>query len=84
MNANTSNTGNTGNTAANGPLHWVKSSLSKHVSNCVEVAALPGPEGGVAVRNSKDPDGAVVKFTAGEWGAFIGGVLNGEMYTFMA
>jgi hypothetical protein len=57
-------------------LDWVKSSLSFSNSNCVEVAALPG--GGVAMRDSKDPDGPVLSFTAGEWAAFLGGAQAGE------
>ena len=45
-------------------------------SNCVEVADLPGGE--VGVRHSKDTEGAVLRFTPGEWHAFLGGVRNGE------
>jgi hypothetical protein len=44
--------------------------------NCVEIAALPG--GGVAVRDSKDPEGPILRFTAGEWAAFVEGVAAGE------
>jgi Domain of unknown function (DUF397) len=58
-------------------LAWVKSSYSGGSGgNCVEVAALP--DGGRAVRDSKDPDGPVLVFTPGEWDAFIRGVKNGE------
>jgi Domain of unknown function (DUF397) len=56
--------------------HWVKSSLSFSNSNCVEVASLPG--GGIGVRDSKDPEGPVLRFTPGEWDAFLGGARNGE------
>jgi len=52
-------------------LSWIKSSLSFSNSNCVEVASLPG--GGVGVRDSKDPSGPVLRFTPGEWQAFMGG-----------
>jgi hypothetical protein len=55
---------------------WIKSSLSFSNSNCVEVASLPGDE--IGVRDSKDPDGPVLRFTTGEWDAFLGGVRNGE------
>ena len=57
-------------------LFWIKSSLSYCNSNCVEVASLP--DGGVGVRDSKDPSGPVLRFTPGEWHAFIGGARNGE------
>ena len=55
---------------------WVKSSLSFANGNCVEVANLPG--GNVAVRNSRKPGGPVLRFTPGEWHAFLGGVRKGE------
>ena len=55
---------------------WVKSSLSFANHNCVEVSALPC--GDVGVRNSRKPDGPVLRFTPDEWQAFKGGVLNGE------
>lgn len=55
---------------------WIKSSLSFSNGNCVEVASLP--DGGVGMRDSKDPDGPVLKFTPGEWHAFLGGAKGGE------
>lgn len=58
------------------PAQWFKSSLSFANGNCVEVAALP--DGSVGVRNSRDADGAVLRFTPGEWHAFLGGARNGE------
>ena len=61
---------------SNTDLSWIKSSLSYCNSNCVEVASLP--DGGVGVRDSKDPSGPVLRFTPGEWHAFLGGALNGE------
>jgi len=57
-------------------LVWVKSSLSFANGNCVEVADLPGGE--VAVRNSRDQGGPVLRFTPDEWHAFLGGVRKGE------
>jgi hypothetical protein len=42
---------------------------------CVEVAHLGG---GLAMRDSKDPDGPRLAFTVGEWRAFLAGVRAGE------
>jgi len=56
--------------------YWIKSSLSFSNSNCVEVASLP--DGEIGVRDSKDSEGPVLRFTSGEWHAFLGGVRNGE------
>jgi hypothetical protein len=47
-------------------LTWVKSSYSgAGQANCVEVAALPGGER--AVRDSKNPEDAILVLTAGQW-----------------
>lgn len=54
---------------------WRKSSYTSQ-GNCVEVATLP--DGGRAVRDSKDKDGPVLKFTRSEWEAFISGCKAGE------
>jgi hypothetical protein len=59
---------------------WIRSSLSFSNGNCVEVTELPG--GSVAVRNSRDPEGPVLKFTPGEWDAFLGGARLGEFDRF--
>ena len=61
-------------------LKWVKSSLSFANGNCVEVASLP--DGQIGVRNSRDAQGAVLRFTSDEWQAFIGGAHNGEFDQF--
>jgi len=59
-----------------GELNWRKSTFSGNGGDCVEVARnLPGI---VAVRDSKDPDGPVLTFTADEWRAFISGARAGE------
>lgn len=55
---------------------WVKSSLSFANNNCVEVQRQG--DGGALVRNSRDPEGGVLEFTADEWDAFIGGCKQGE------
>jgi hypothetical protein len=58
-------------------LTWVKSSYSGgQGGNCVEVAALP--EGGRAVRDSKDPQRPPLRFTAAQWRGFISGIREGE------
>ena len=57
-------------------LTWVKSSLSYSNGNCVELAGLP--DGGVAMRNSRDPHGPVLRYTRAEWEAFMDGVRKGE------
>ena len=59
---------------------WVKSSLSYANGNCVEVSDLP--EGTIGVRNSRDRDGTVLRFTLDEWYAFLGGVRLGEFDDF--
>jgi Domain of unknown function (DUF397) len=59
---------------------WVKSSLSFANGNCVEVSDQPG--GTIGVRNSRDREGPVLRFTPDEWQAFLGGVRNGEFDDF--
>lgn len=56
-------------------LSWRKSTRSAQEGNCVEVAFF---DTGVAVRDSKDPNGPALVFTPAEWEAFIGGVQDGE------
>lgn len=58
-------------------LVWTKSSYSSANGQCTEVARLP--DGGMAVRDSKDPGGAVLRFSEGEWRAFLAGVEAGEL-----
>lgn len=55
---------------------WRKSSYSTNGGNCVEVARnLPGV---VAVRDSKDPDGPALVFTAEQWGTFVSAARDGQ------
>jgi hypothetical protein len=57
-------------------VEWRKSSASNPSGNCVEIAVLA--DGGVAVRNSRYPDGPALVYTRAEVAAFLTGVLNGE------
>jgi hypothetical protein len=57
-------------------VQWRKASGSFSNGNCVEVANLP--EGLIGVRDSKDRDGAVLRFTQPEWDAFVAGARDGE------
>ncbi|MEU8270568.1 DUF397 domain-containing protein [Sphaerisporangium sp. NPDC049002] len=57
---------------------WFKSSYSgSSGGDCVEVAALPGAR--VGVRDSKDPGGPALVFTAGEWTDFSRRVKDGHL-----
>ena len=55
-------------------VDW-RTSRSCGGGNCVEVGAV---EGGIAVRDSKDPQGAVLRYTADEWRDFVAGAKNGD------
>jgi len=61
------------------PAVWRKSTFSNNTGACVEVADLPADlDGGRAVRDSKNPAGPALMFTAAEWAAFTAGVRAGE------
>lgn len=55
---------------------WRKSSFSGPTGECLEIARPAG--GGVLIRDSKTPEGAILHFSEGEWRAFVAGVRNGE------
>ena len=59
-----------------GKLTWRKSRASNPRGDCVELAKLAG--GAVAVRNSRDPHGPALVYTAGEIAAFLEGAKAGE------
>jgi hypothetical protein len=54
----------------------VKSSYSGNNGDCIGVAALPG--GSRALRDSKDPTGPALTFSADEFTAFVAGAVDGE------
>nr|WP_205624549.1 DUF397 domain-containing protein [Actinomadura flavalba] len=57
-------------------LVWQKSRRSNPSGNCVEMAELP--DGDIAVRNSRYPDGPVLVYTRAEVEAFVGGAKDGD------
>jgi hypothetical protein len=57
-------------------IEWRKASYSANGGGaCVEVGAIGRT---VAVRDSKDPDGAKLVLTLPEWEAFIRGAVAGD------
>ena len=54
---------------------WYKAQRSVGNGACVELALMDGM---VAIRDSKDPDGPVLRYTATEWYAFLDGAKKGE------
>ncbi|MER7580215.1 DUF397 domain-containing protein [Kitasatospora sp. NPDC097691] len=55
---------------------WVKSRHSGNGGNCVEVA--PDFPGVMPVRDSKDPAGAALVFSADAWRSFVAATSAGE------
>lgn len=55
---------------------WRKSRHSNSQGACVELAPLAG--GGVAIRNSRFPDGTVLRYTPAEFRALIEGIKHGD------
>ncbi|MEU2689136.1 DUF397 domain-containing protein [Streptomyces hygroscopicus] len=56
---------------------WFKSSYSDAGrAECVEAAFRPG---GIAVRDSQEPDRAVLAFSARAWGDFVAAIGHGEV-----
>jgi hypothetical protein len=58
-------------------LTWFKSTFSSGNGQCIECAHLPNS--GVAVRDTKNRSGAILRFTKDEWKAFLEGVRCGEL-----
>lgn len=59
---------------------WHRSSFSYGNGECVEMAVLP--DGTVGVRDSKDPEGPMLRFSRAEMNAFVCGVLAGDFDSF--
>jgi Domain of unknown function (DUF397) len=55
---------------------WIKATASAGTGNCVELAQLA--DGGVAVRDSKDVQGPMLRFTHAEFEAFLLGAKSAE------
>ena len=60
-------------------LVWRKARSSVNNGACVEVASLGD---GVAVRDSKNPDGSLLSYSAAEWHSFLAGVKKGLFSSF--
>ncbi|OLT29757.1 DUF397 domain-containing protein [Nocardiopsis sp. CNR-923] len=61
---------------------WIKSSWSNPEGNCVEIATLP--DGDIAVRNSRDPQGPALVYTPAEIKAFVNGAKTGDFDALIA
>ncbi|MEU1271673.1 DUF397 domain-containing protein [Streptomyces sp. NPDC005799] len=55
---------------------WRKSRHSNPEGNCVELAVLP--DGSVAVRDSRHPEGPALVYPRAEISAFVRGVKDGD------
>jgi hypothetical protein len=54
---------------------WIKARASNSEGSCVEMRRRGGV---VEVRDSKDPDGGVLRYTPAEWAAWLDGAKKGE------
>lgn len=55
---------------------WISYGEDTTGEGVVQTAEIGG--GAVAMRNSAEPNGTVLRFTKGEWDAFVLGVKDGE------
>ncbi|WP_344331180.1 DUF397 domain-containing protein, partial [Kitasatospora putterlickiae] len=58
-------------------VHWRKSTYSNGQGDCIEVAG--DLTGIVPVRDSKDPHGPTLTFTATAWQSFLTAIHTGEI-----
>jgi hypothetical protein len=54
---------------------WIKAQASGATGQCVELRRTGES---IEVRDSKNPTGPVLRFTPGEWAAWLDGAKNGE------
>ncbi|WP_269853792.1 DUF397 domain-containing protein [Streptomyces sp. RPT161] len=57
-------------------IGWRKSTYSGQAGNCVEIAATTGS---AYVRDSKDPQGPALRFSADAWFSFVQAVKDDEI-----
>jgi hypothetical protein len=55
---------------------WIKASASAGAGQCVEMRRRT--DGGIDLRDSKDPEGTVLHYTPGEFAAWLDGAKKGE------
>ncbi|MEO5874033.1 MAG: DUF397 domain-containing protein [Streptosporangiaceae bacterium] len=60
-----------------GGIPWLKSGRSNSQGNCVELAELP--DGEVAIRNSRHPDGPALVYTRQEIETFVRAAKSGDL-----
>ncbi|HEY0531244.1 MAG TPA: DUF397 domain-containing protein [Actinoplanes sp.] len=60
--------------APDSDLDWRRASACGITGGCVEIAQ----RWEMVVRDSKNPEGPVLRYTQAEWAAFVDGVKNGE------
>ena len=58
------------------PLTWHKAQASVNNGQCVQLAHTP--DGGTAIRDSKNPNGPTLHFTREEWDTFTHALQTGE------
>lgn len=61
--------------SSNDETPWIKASASQGQGECVEVRRKGDV---VEVRDSKNPDAGIMRYTPREWSAFLNGAKQGE------
>jgi hypothetical protein len=60
---------------AGGTSRWFKAKCSEGGGDCVEMRRNAGA---IEVRDSKDPEGPILRCASAEWAAWLEGAKNGE------